>query len=430
MDDNYSSEYETGEKKKFQITRGMVILAVIIMVVIIIVIVIIVNAVNSKKPEYTTADFTKLESRMEEEAMTYLSQNSIELTSEEVKIDLKNLLLENGGSIDSSKVKAAKICEGYVLASKIETENYKAYIKCKDLYTTSGYVSNDKKNTTKKITTKNDTEKPVITLIGEKEITINQGSDYVDAGAKATDNIDGDITSKIKIENNVDISESGSYTVTYTVSDNAGNIAKETRKVIVVSVPTTTIAPKTTTTKRSGGVATTTRPRITTTTKITTPPTITLNGSSYITMNAGSKYTDPGYSAKDAKGNDITARVNVSGSVNTNVAGTYTIKYSVTDSYGNSASKTRTIKVNSNYISLQGITLTPNSFSLSVGGTKKIEVYFNPTSATNKTVTWSSSNPSVATVSNGVVQAKSKGTATITVTGADGKKASASVIVK
>lgn len=428
MDNNYSSEYETDEKKKFQITRGMVILASVILVVIVIVIIIIVNAINSKKPEYTTADFNRLESRMEEEAMTYLSQKGIELTSEEVKIDLKDLLSENGGSIDSSKVKAAKICEGYVLASKVETESYKPYIKCKDLYTTNGYVSNDKKTTTKKVTTKKDTEKPVITIIGEKEITINQGSDYVDQGAKATDNIDGDITSKIKIENKVDISESGSYTVTYTVSDKAGNVAEETRKVNVVSAPTTTVKP--TTTKKSGGIVTTTKPRVTTTQKITTPPTITLNGSSYITMNAGSKYTDPGYSAKDAKGNDITASVNVSGNINTNVAGTYTIRYSVTDAYGNSASKTRTIKVNSNYIALQGITLTPNSFSLNVGETKKVEVYFNPSNATNKSVTWSSSNPAVATINSGIVQAKSKGTTTITVTGADGKKASASVIVK
>ena len=101
MDDKeYSQEYENDEKKKFQITRGMVILAAIILVVIIIIIIIVVSVINSKKPEYETSDFIKLESRMEQEAPIYLSQNNIELTEEEVKIDLKKLLVENGGSID------------------------------------------------------------------------------------------------------------------------------------------------------------------------------------------------------------------------------------------------------------------------------------------------------------------------------------------
>lgn len=429
MDNNYSSEYETDEKKKFQITRGMVILASVILVVIVIVIIIIVNAINSKKPEYTTADFNRLESRMEEEAMTYLSQKGIELTSEEVKIDLKDLLSENGGSIDSSKVKAAKICEGYVLASKVETESYKPYIKCKNLYTTNGYVSNDKKTTTKKVTTKKDTEKPVITIIGEKEITINQGSDYVDQGAKATDNIDGDITSKIKIENKVDISESGSYTVTYTVSDKAGNVAEKTRKVNVVSAPTTTVKP--TTTKKQGGIVTTTKPRVTTTQKITTPPTITLRGRSYINdLKVGDKYIDDGYYATDAKGNDLTARVVITGSVNMSQAGTYRLVYSVTDDYGNKASQTRTIVVKPSDKLISSISLTPNTKDIKVGESYTLIVIINPSDATNKNLIWSSSNNAVATVSNGVVKGIGKGTAKITARSSNGVSKTVDVIVK
>lgn len=420
--------YETEEKKKFQITRGMVILAAIILVVIIVVIIIIVNAVNSKKPEYTTADFTRLEERMEEEAPVYLSQKGIELTSEEIRIDLKDLLVENGGSIDSSKVKAAKICEGYVLASKEETEKYNSYIKCEDLYTTSGYVSNDKEDDEKTTTTKKDTEKPVITIKGEKEITINQGSNYTDEGASAMDNVDGDITSKIKTENHVDVSEPGSYTVVYTVTDKAGNRAEATRKVTVVSVATTTTKKNTTTKKQSGGG--TTKPKTTTTQRVTTPPTITLKGSTYVTLDVGDRWSDPGYSAKDAKGVDITSRVTVSGSVNTSNAGTYTIRYSVTDSYGNSSSKTRTVIVKSNYVKLQSISLTPNTLNISVGGSATLIVSFNPSNATNKMLTWSSSNNAVATVSNGVVKGIKSGTATITAKGADGVSKSVSVIVK
>lgn len=430
MDDrSYSEEYDDGEKKKFQLTRGMVILAAIILVAIIVIIIVLVSVKNNKKPEYTTEDFAKLESRMEEEAPTYLSQKNIELTGEETKIDLKDLLDKNGGSIDSSKVKAVNVCDGYVIAKKIETEKYDAYIKCGDLYTTSGYVSNDSKEVKKTTTTKKDTEKPVITIIGESEITINQGSEYKDSGAKANDNIDGDLTSKIKTTSTVDVKNSGTYVVTYTVSDKAGNKAEASRKVIVVATPTTTVR---TTTKSSSNVKTTTRARVTVTTtqRVTTPPTITLRGSTVVEINAGTQYTDPGYSATDAKGTDITASVTVSGNINTNVAGTYTLRYSVTDSYGNSASKTRTIRVKSTYVALQGITLTPNTVSLSVGQSKTLSIYFNPTNATNKSVTWSSSNPSVATISNGTITAKSKGTTTITASGADGRKAYVSVTVK
>lgn len=421
-------EYETSEKKKFQITRGMVILAAIILVVIIVVIIIVVNYINSKKPLYTQEDFKKLESRMEEEAPTYLSQRGVELTSEKISIDLKDLLAENGGSIDSNKVKAAKVCKGYVIAVKVETESYKSYINCGKYYTTTGYVSNENTGITKKTTTKKDTEKPEITLIGEKEITINQGIDYKDEGARATDNNDGDITSKISVSGNVDTSKPGTYAITYTVTDKAGNRAEATRKITVVATTTTTVK-QTTTTKNNNQVRTTTKRVITTTQRITTPPTITLRGSTIIEIDAGTRYTDPGYYATDAMGMDITASVNVSGSVNTSVAGTYTIKYYVTDSYGNSSSKTRTVKVKSNYIELQYISLTPNSFSLKVGNSRTLSVGFTPSNATNKQLTWSSSNPSVATVSNGVVVAKSSGNAIITAKGADGKSASVNVTV-
>ena len=432
MDDKeYSQEYENDEKKKFQITRGMVILAAIILVVIIIIIIIVVSVINSKKPEYETSDFIKLESRMEEEAPIYLSQNNIELTEEEVKIDLKKLLVENGGSIDSSKTKAAKICNGYVIAVKNETESYDAYISCSDMYQTEGYVTNDSAATTKKPTTKKDTEKPVITIIGEKEITINQGSGYNDEGAKAMDNVDGDITASIKVENKVDTSKVGVYLVVYSVSDKAGNKAEASRKVTVVSAPTTTtqVTTKKTTTKSK--VTTTKRQNVVTTTRrITTPPTITLKGSTIIEINQGTRYSDPGYSAVDSLGNDITSRVNVSGSVNINNPGTYTINYFVTDAYGNSNSKIRTVRVKSTSVAVQGITLSQNNVSLSVGQSKTLTVYFSPSNATNKSVSWSSSNPSVADVQNGTITGRSKGSATITATSSNGKNASAIVTVK
>ena len=172
-------EYEDESKKKFQIKRWMVIVAALTLVLTIIIVLVIVHIVKSKEPEYTTNDFKHLEDRMEEEAPTYISQNNIELTSEEIKIDLKDLLLENGGAIDSSKVKAAKICKGYVIATKNDNEVYKPYISCGNYYTTEGYVSSDT-TTKKKTTSAKDIEKPVITLKGNSEITLNQGDKYND----------------------------------------------------------------------------------------------------------------------------------------------------------------------------------------------------------------------------------------------------------
>lgn len=424
--------YETDDnKKKFQLTRGMLILAAVILVVIIIVIIIIVHSVKSKEPEYTTSDFKHLEDRMEEEAPTYISQNNIELTSEEIKIDLKDLLLENGGSIDSSKVKATKVCKGYVIAAKVDSEVYKPYISCGNYYTTEGYVNSDT-ITKKKTTSQKDTEKPVITLKGNSEITLNQGDKYNDEGASATDNIDGDITSKIKVSGKVDITKSGTYTITYTVTDKAGNRTEVTRKVTVVATITTTMSTtkKKTTTKKSytsSGSVKTTRA---TTQRITTPPTIALRGSSTITINQGASWHDPGFTAKDAKGNDLTGRVNVSGYVNISVAGTYRVSYTVTDNWGNRGYAYRNVIVKSTYIKLQAITVSPVSISLSKGQSRSITVYFNPTNATNKSVSWSSSDPSVATVSNGVITANSQGIATIIVKGADGRQAQVSVTVR
>lgn len=424
--------YETDDnKKKFQLTRGMLILAAVILVVIIIVIIIIVHSVKSKEPEYTTSDFKHLEDRMEEEAPTYISQNNIELTSEEIKIDLKDLLLENGGSIDSSKVKATKVCKGYVIATKVDSEVYKPYISCGNYYTTEGYVNSDT-TTKKKTTSQKDTEKPVITLKGNSEITLSQGDKYNDEGASATDNIDGDITSKIKVSGKVDITKSGTYTITYTVTDKAGNRTEVTRKVTVVATITTTMSTtkKKTTTKKSytsSGSVKTTRA---TTQRITTPPTITLRGNSTITINQGASWHDPGFTARDAKGNDLTGRVNVSGYVNISVAGTYRVSYTVTDNWGNRGYAYRNVIVKSTYIKLQAITVSPVSISLSKGQSRSITVYFNPTNATNKSVSWSSSDPSVATVSNGVITANSQGIATIIVRGADGRQARVSVTVR
>ena len=78
-----------------------------------------------------------------------------------------------------------------------------------------------------------------------------------------------------------------------------------------------------------------------------------------------------------------------------------------------------------------GIAITPASMSLSVNESKTITATVTPENATDKTVTYTSDDPNVATVdSNGVVTGKKPGTANITVTARDGQKAVCAVTVK
>jgi len=67
-------------------------------------------------------------------------------------------------------------------------------------------------------------------------VNVSVGSPYTDLGATANDNVDGDITANIITVNPVDINTISPYTVTYNVTDAAGNIADEvTRTVNVVA---------------------------------------------------------------------------------------------------------------------------------------------------------------------------------------------------
>ena len=145
-----------------------------------------------------------------------------------------------------------------------------------------------------------DTTAPVITLIGPSILTHEAGTSYTDAGATASDNIDGDITNSLTVSNLVDTNTIGAYSVTYNVSDSAGNAASPfTRIVNVVD---------------------------------TTAPVITLVGDTDITIYSGNPYTDAGATASDNIDGDISSSISVTNPVDPNTVGTYTITYNVSDS--------------------------------------------------------------------------------------------------
>ena len=125
---------------------------------------------------------------------------------------------------------------------------------------------------------------------------------------------------------------------------------------------------------------------------------------------------------------EAVATVDDSGKVTGVSKGTATITATANDGSGKSASCSVTVK---QYVT--GITLNKTSLTFYVGNSETLTATVSPDTADDRSVTWSSSNTSVATVtSSGKVTAVAKGTATITVKANDGsgRSASCSVTVK
>lgn len=152
-----------------------------------------------------------------------------------------------------------------------------------------------------------DTTAPIITLKYTPGHFTVPGQPYVEEGFVASDDYDGDITSKVE---RTEVNGK----VIYKVKDSSGNECSVEREIYYSDV---------------------------------TAPQIILNGASDITLQAGESYKEPGFTATDDVEGDITDRVQISGSVDTRRAGTYTITYTVTDSYGNTAEVTRIVRVKS-----------------------------------------------------------------------------------
>lgn len=166
---------------------------------------------------------------------------------------------------------------------------------------------------------------PQISLKGSNPYCMVKGTQYVEPGAVATDNVDGNITDRIAVTNKVTGNLMGSFRVVYKVEDSSGNEAIAYRAVIVTtSCPTENESNKT----------------------VNTAPTITLVGKTSVTVNIGTNYIDLGATAYDKEDGDITSRIVTDTTVvNTNAAGIYKVIYRVTDSGGLTSTATRTVTV-------------------------------------------------------------------------------------
>ena len=142
-----------------------------------------------------------------------------------------------------------------------------------------------------------DTTIPTITLIGG-EVNLQVGGAFIDPGATANDNYDGDISADIVVSGTVNVNAVGSYVLTYNVSDSSGNAATPVTRTVIVGES-----------------------------ELDNPPVITLTGAAVINLYVGETFTDPGATASDIEDGNITASIVVTGTVNTATAGSYTLSF-------------------------------------------------------------------------------------------------------
>lgn len=156
----------------------------------------------------------------------------------------QNIIVED---IESPKIILNGDKEEYFCPnSKYKEQGYKAYdnvdkditksVKVKKYSDKIVYSVTDSSGNKSEVTRfikKGDDEKPVITLNGDKDIFIPLGGEYIDEGISAIDNCDQDITSKVKVTDNIDNTKVGDYKIEYQVKDNSNNKSTITRNIKV-----------------------------------------------------------------------------------------------------------------------------------------------------------------------------------------------------
>ncbi|MBQ2705166.1 MAG: polysaccharide deacetylase family protein [Clostridia bacterium] len=219
----------------------------------------------------------------------------------------------------------------------------------------------------------------MVYLVGEAEVTLEAGSEYVEQGATSADN------SEIVIKGSVNTAKAGEYILQYTSVTEGAAVIERKVKIVDTTPPVITlngiknmtvsaesfykekgatatdlgdpnVKIKTTRTKTKKGVfkvtytatdfsGNTSSATRTVTVKDIVAPTVKLKGNTDIYVMRDSRYTDAGYTAKDDLDGDVTASVSVSGSVNTAVCGAYTLTYAATDKSGNVGTATRVVHI-------------------------------------------------------------------------------------
>lgn len=153
-------------------------------------------------------------------------ENGLKLVGE------KNIVV----NLEEEYVEEGVLYKGKEVTEKVKMEGRVDYKKLGTYTITYTYQTpKGKKIKTKRIIEVKDLTLPTIELKEGEEIIILKDSTFIDPGYTATDNIDGDLTKKVKVTGKVDTSKEKEYIITYEVKDQAGNQAIKKRKVIVSS---------------------------------------------------------------------------------------------------------------------------------------------------------------------------------------------------
>lgn len=179
------------------------------------------------------------------------------------------------------------------------------------------------------------------TIKGMDSINIQVGDNFDPmAGVYALDNTDGDITGDIQVSgNNVDTSSPGSYTVNYRVENSGNGWFEYTRQITVSDAPTDSVPMVPPTEEQLTGESSDDGGNGETTD-------VQFKNMDDTTISAGSEF-DPknGIQILDTDGIDITHTAYISGEVDTESPGEYTIAYAVFDQFENPHAYARTITV-------------------------------------------------------------------------------------
>ena len=146
-----------------------------------------------------------------------------------------------------------------------------------------------------------------------------------------------------------------------------------------------------------------------------------LNGTKTGTLTATVNGTNnPSQAVTWSSSNTSIATVSALGVVTAKATGSATI--TATSQADGTKAGTCTVTVTDSTVHVSSVSLNKNSTTISVGDSETLVATVSPNNATNKSVTWTSNNTSIATVEGGTVTGVATGTATITVKTDDGNK--------
>ncbi len=152
------------------------------------------------------------------------------------------------------------------------------------------------------VVTVSDSVRPTVALAGPATQALEciKGGTYTDPGASGSDLCGGALPQEsISSTGSVELGTPGAYSLSYVAKDAAGNLSDAVERAVSVSD--------------------------------TQAPSIALNGLANMGLECGAAYAEPGATASDLCAGNLTSAIQMTGSVNTQVPGTYAVRYNVVD---------------------------------------------------------------------------------------------------